>query len=382
MRGRENNQIQLFFTIDVESRIRTDHPLRAIKTRVDGILSTMDELFASAYSKLGRPSVPPERLLKSLLLMALYSVRSERQLVERIDTDLLFRWFLDMNPEEAAFDATVLTHNRPRMEEHGIIRTFFDGVLREAIEGGLCSDDHFTVDGTMIESMASMKSFRPRDESETDDSQDSNGFKPRNPDVDFKGQTRSNETHQSRTDPEAKLYRKGPGKLSQLSHLGHILTENRNGLIVEAMVTEANGKAEHQAALEMADRVKSKHGKSPTTLGADKGYDNARILIGLEERAIVPHIAMTSKDPADPETSAKKRRPGIEARLRMKQRQATIEYSISQRVRKKVEECFGWLKTIAGLARSRHRDRWKLKQQFELGCAAYNLVRLRKLKPA
>ena len=380
MRGRENNQSQLFFTIDVESRIRSDHPLRAIKARVDGILSTMDDLFSSAYSKFGRPSVPPERLLKALLLMALYSVRSERQLAERIDTDLLFRWFLDMNPEEAAFDATVLTHNRPRMEQHGIIRTFFDGVLRDAVAGGLCSDDHFTVDGTMIESMASMKSFRPREESD-DDSQDSNGFKPRNPDVDFKGQKRSNETHQSRTDPEAKLYRKGPGKPSQLSHLGHILTENRNGLIVESMVTEANGKAECEAALAMADRFKSKHGKSPATLGADKGYDNGPILIELEERKIEPHIAMTSKDPADPETSAKKRRPGIKARLRMKERQATIEYSISQRVRKKVEECFGWLKTIAGLDRSRHPERWKLKQQFELGCAAYNLVRLRKLLP-
>ena len=380
MRGRENNQSQLFFTIDVESRIRCDHPLRAIKTRVDGILSTMDELFSSAYSKFGRPSVPPERLLKALLLMALYSVRSERQLAERIDTDLLFRWFLDMDPEEAAFDATVLSHNRPRMEEHGIISAFFDGVLRDAVAGGLCSDDHFTVDGTMIESMASMKSFRPRDES-NDDSQDSNGFKPRNPDVDFKGEKRSNETHQSRTDPEAKLYRKGPGKPSQLSHLGHILTENRNGLIVEAMVTQANGKAECDAALAMADRFTAKHGKTPTTLGADKGYDNGPILIELEQRKIEPHIAMTKKTPADPETSAKKRRPGIKARLRMKKRQATIEYSISQRVRKKVEECFGWLKTIAGLDRSRHAQRWKLKQQFELGCAAYNLVRLKKLLP-
>lgn len=380
MRGRENNQNQLFFTIDVESRIRPDHPLRAIKIRVDGILSTMDGIFSSAYSKLGRPSVPPERLLKALLLMALYSVRSERQLAERIDTDLLFRWFLDMNPEEAAFDATVLTHNRPRMEEHGIISAFFDGVLREAVQGGLCSDDHFTVDGTMIESMASMKSFRPRDESD-DDSQDSNGFKPRNPDVDFKGQKRSNATHQSRTDPEAKLYRKGPGKPSQLSHLGHILTENRNGLIVESMVTEANGKAECDAAIEMADRFKSKHGKALTTLGADKGYDSGQTLIALEERKITPHIAMTSKTPANPETSAKKRRPGIKARLRMKDRQKTVGYSISQRVRKKVEECFGWLKTIAGLDRSRHAQRWKLKQQFQLGCAAYNLVRLKKLLP-
>ena len=380
MRGQKNNQSQLFFTIDVESRIRPDHPLVTIKSRVDGILSTMDDLFSSAYSKLGRPSVPPERLLKALLLTALYSVGSERQLAERIDTDLLFRWFLDMNPEEVAFDATVLTHNRPRMEEHGIISAFFDGVLREAVEGGLCSDDHFTVDGTMIESMASMKSFRPRDESD-DDSQGSNGFKPRNPDVDFKGQKRSNATHQSRTDPEAKLYRKGPGKPSQLSHLGHILTENRNGLIVESLVTEANGKAQCEAALEMADRFKSKHGKTLTTLGADKGYDSGATLIALEERKIKPHIAMTSKTPATPETSAKKRRPGIRARLRMKERQATVEYSISQRVRKKVEECFAWLKTIAGLGRSSHSERWKLKQQFELGCAAYNLVRLKKLLP-
>lgn len=380
MRGLKNSQNQLFFTIDVESRIRADHPLRAIKVRVDGILSGMNELFAKAYSKLGRPSVPPERLLKSLLLMSLYSVRSERQLAERIDTDLLFRWFLDMNPEEAAFDATVLTHNRSRMEEHGIISTFFDRVLQEAVNGGLCSDDHFTVDGTMIESMASMKSFRPLDESDEDD-QDSNGFKPRNPDVDFKGQKRSNATHQSRTDPEAKLYRKGPGKPAQLSHLGHILTENRNGLIVEAMVTEANGTAECEAAMTMIDRFTSKHGKSPKTLGADKGYDNGETMIELEARNIEPHIAMTSKTPADPETSAKKRRPGIRARMRMKQRQATVEYSISQRVRKKVEECFGWLKTIAGLARSRHAQRWKLKQQFELGCVAYNLLRLRKLKP-
>ncbi len=380
MRGRENSQSQLFFTIDVESRIRADHPLRAIKTRVDGILATMDGLFASAYSKHGRPSVPPERLLKSLLLMALYSIRSERQLAERIDTDLLFRWFLDMNPEEAAFDATVLTHNRPRMEQHGITGGFFDAVLREAVQGGLCSEDHFTVDGTMIESMASMKSFRPIDPSE-DDKHDSNGFKSRNPDVDFKGQKRSNDTHQSLTDPESKLYRKGPGKPSQLCHLGHILTENRNGLIVETLVTEANGKAECNAAIAMADQYKAKHGKSPTTLGADKGYDNGEILMALEERNIEPHIAMTSKDPADPETSAPHRRPGIKARLRMKARQTTVGYTISQCVRKKVEECFGWLKTIAGMDRSRWAQRWKLKQQFELSCAAYNLVRLRKLMP-
>lgn len=380
MRGRENNQNQIFFTIDVESRIRSDHPLRAIKSRVDQILDSMDKLFSSAYSKFGRPSVPPERLLKALLLMALYSIRSERQLAERIDTDLLFRWFLDMNPEEASFDATVLTHNRPRMEQHGIISAFFDGVLREAVEGGLCSDDHFTVDGTMIESMASMKSFRPIDE-EDDDNQDSNSFKPRNPDVDFRGKKRSNKTHRSRTDPEARLYRKGPGKPAQLSHFGHVLSENRNGLIVEVAVTEANGTAECEAALAMVDQYKTKHGRHPTTLGADKGYDNGPILISLEAKGIAPHIAMTTTKPADLATARSDRKVNIKARLRMKDRQATTGYSISQRVRKKVEECFGWLKTIAGMDRSRWAQRWKLKQQFELSAAAYNLVRFRKLKP-
>lgn len=380
MRGRESNQNHLFFTIDVESRIRVDHPLREIKLRVDRILDSMDELFSTAYSKLGRPSVPPERLLKALLLMAIYSIRSERQLAERIDTDLLFRWFLDMNPEEAAFDATVLTHNRPRMEEYGIIGAFFDGVLREAIANGLCSEDHFTVDGTMIESMASMKSFRPIDEDEDD--QDSNGFKPRNPDVDFHGQKRTNKTHRSRTDPEAKLYRKGPGKPAQLSHLGHVLTENRNGLIMEVAVTEANGTAECDAALAMVDQYKSNHGKPPTTLGADKGYDNGPILISLETKKVVPHIAMTKTEPADPETARADRKANIEARLRMKARQETTGYPISQKVRKKVEECFAWLKTIAAMDRSRWQERWKLKQQFELSAAAYNLVRLRKLKPA
>jgi len=379
MRGRENDQNQLFFTIDVESRIRCDHPLREIKLRVDRILDSMDELFSTAYSKLGRPSVPPERLLKALLLMAIYSIRSERQLAERIDTDLLFRWFLDMNPEEAAFDATVLTHNRPRMEEHGIIGAFFDGVLREAIANDLCSEDHFTVDGTMIESMASLKSFRPIDEEEED--QDSNGFKPRNPDVDFKGQKRTNKTHRSRTDPQAKLYRKGPGKPAQLSHLGHVLSENRNGLIMEVVVTEANGTAECEAALTMVDQYKSKHGKAPTTLGADKGYDNGPILISLETKMVVPHIAMTKMEPADPETARADRKANIEARLRMKARQESTGYSISQKVRKKIEECFGWLKTIAAMDRSRWKERWKLKQQFELSAAAYNLVRLRKLKP-
>jgi transposase len=379
MRGRKNSQTQFFYSIDVESRIRPDHPLRPLKRRIDQILASMDHLFASAYSGTGRPSVPPERLLKALLLMALYSIRSERQLCERIDTDLLFRWFLDMSPEDAAFDPTVFTHNRPRLDELGITRAFFDAVVKQAKDAGLCSDDHFSVDGTMIESLASLKSFQPKDQPADD--ADHNGFKPRNPDVDFHGQKRSNDTHASRTDPEAKLYRKGPGKPAQLAHLGHILSENRNGLIVEVAVTEANGTAEREAALEMVDRYRTKHGRDPQTIGADAGYDSGPFLLELEERGVEPHVAMTSTEPADLETARGDRQQNIAARQRMKDRQQKVGYTLSQRVRKRVEECFGWQKTIAGLARSRWVGRWKLRQYFELTAAAYNLLRMRKLQP-
>jgi transposase len=380
MRGRPDPQTQLFYTIDVESRIRANHPLRPLKQRVDVILRSLDDLFSQAYDRGGRPSVPPERLLKAMLLMALYSLRSERQLCERIDTDLLFRWFLDMSPEEAAFDATVFTYNRPRMDQFGITGAFFDAVLKTAINAGLCSDDHFSVDGTIIESYASMKSFRPKSEQD-DDSNDSNSFKPRNPDVDFHGERRSNETHVSRTDPEAKLYRKGPGKPSQLAHLGHILSENRNGLIVETCVTEANGTAERVAALAMIRDYKQKHGRGPKTVGADAGYDAGEFLIELEQEEIIPHVAMTSTSPADPATARADRKEKMQARIRMQQRQSSIGYEISQRIRKRVEECIGWAKTIAGLDRSRWVGRWKLQQYFDMSASAYNLLRMTKLHP-
>lgn len=379
MRGRKDPQMQLFYSIDVEARIRPDHPLRPLKQRVDGILASLDAVFATAYSKTGRPSVPPERLLKALLLMALYSIRSERQLCERIDTDLLFRWFLDMSPEDPAFDPSVFAHNRPRLDEFGITAAFFDAVVKQAKDAGLCSDEHFSVDGTMIESMASMKSFRRKDE---EDNQDGNGFTPRNPDVDFHGKKRSNATHSSRTDPEARLYRKGPGKPSQLAHLGHVLNENRHGLIMEVSVTEANGTAEKDAALEMIDRYTSKHGRGPQTVGADAGYDSGPFLLALEARQIEPHVAMTSTEPANLATARGDRKEKIKARRRMRERQQSTAYQISQRVRKKIEECFGWAKTIAGLTKSRWVGRWKIQQYFEVTAAAYNLIRIAKLKPA
>jgi transposase len=364
----------------VEDRIRPDHPLRGIKRRVDRLLAGMSVAFEKAYSATGRPSVPPERLLKALLLMALYSVRSERQVCERIETDLLFRWFLDMQPGDDAFDSTTFTHNRQRLDTHGLTKAFFAAVVGEAVAAGLCSD-HFTVDGTLIQSWAALKSFQPVGSIEAGPP-DANGFQPRNPDVDFHGQTRTNETHRSRTDPEARLYRKGLGKEAKLSHMGHALGENRHGLILAVAVTEATGTAEREAALGMLDAVHAQQGLRPSTLGADKGYDDGQFLLDLERRRVEPHVPLV-KQPQDPAgVRHLRRRPGVEARQRMKARQEGEGYRLSQRCRKKIEEGFGWLKSVAGLGRSRVVGRWKLRQLLEVGAAAYNLVRLLALRPA
>lgn len=378
MRGHADRQLPLFHTFEVEDRIRSDHPLRDIKRRTDRILAALHPRFEAAYSATGRPSVPPERLLKALLLMALYSVRSERQLCEQIDLNLLFRWFLDMQPSDEAFDATSFTKNRQRLEEHGLAKAFFEAVVAEALTRGLCSE-HFSVDGTLIESFASAKSFKPRDEDGPP--RDSNGFLPSNPEVDFHGQKRTNETHCSQTDPEAKLYRKGRGKEAKLSHMAHALTENRHGLIVTVAATEANGTAEREATLTMLDDLKATHGRVPRTLGGDKGYDDGEFFQELEDRKIEPHIPLVT-EPADPKTVAHKARlPGIRARRRMKRRMRSKAYQLSQRCRKKVEECFGWMKTVAGMRRSRTVGRWKLRQMLEVSAAAFNLVRMRRLAP-
>jgi transposase len=396
MRGRTDEQPPLFHTFDVEDRIRADHPLRDIKRRADRILASLSAEFAKCYSRTGRPSVPPERLLKAQLLLALYSIRSERQLCERIDTDLLFRWFLDLPPSEDAFDHAVFSHNRQRLGDGGLTRAFFDAVVAEAFTAGLCSE-HFSVDGTLIESFASAKSFQPIPAAPPDQPPghkgpppgdggsspaDANGFKPSNPEVDFRGEKRTNETHRSRTDPEAKLYRKGLGKEAKLSHMGHALNENRNGLIVGIRATEANGTAERTATLEMVDELQSRHGKKPGTLGADKGYDSGEFFLEMEKRSIEPHVPLV-KEPREPEDVAyRKQRAGVEARQRMKARAGGDGYRLSQKCRKKIEEVFGWLKGVAGLGRSRLVGRWKLQQTLELAAAAYNLIRLRKLAPA
>jgi transposase len=373
-----DNQLPLFHVFEVEDRIRKDHPLRDLKRRTDRILKTLNPQFEAAYSRTGRPSVPPERLLKALLLMALYSIRSERQLCEQIDVNLLYRWFLDMPPSEDAFDATTFTKNRNRLEEHGLAKAFFDAVVAEAITKDLCSE-HFSVDGTLIESWASVKSFRPKEESDDDEPNDGHSFKPRNAGVDFHGQKRTNETHQSQTDPEAKFYRKGKGKEAKLAHMGHVLSENRNGLIMAITATEANGTAERDAAFEMLVDLKTTHQCKPATIGGDKGFDDGNFFQIMELVGIEPHIPLV-KDPVDPKTvSDPKRKRGIQARRRMKRRMKTAAYKLSQKCRKKVEECFGWLKTVAGLDRCRTVGRWKLKQLLQIGAAAFNLVRMRNL---
>lgn len=268
MRGNTDSNSPMFYGIDLDDRVRRDHPLRPIKVAADLILSQMSRLFDSAYSTVGRPSVAPEMLLKALLLQCLYSVRSEKGLAERLDTDLLFRWFRGLDPAEPMFDATVFTHNRPRMDEHGITSAFFDAVAKRAIHAGLCSDEHFSVDGTLIES------FKPIDgaDESNDGKGGSGGFKPRNAEVDFHGQKRSNKTHRSTTDPEARLYRKGDGQAAKLYHMGHALTENRHGLIMAVTPSEAGGAAECQATLSMLDQLDQRQNIRPRTLGADKGY--------------------------------------------------------------------------------------------------------------
>ena len=378
MRGKTDPQTSLFFSINMEDRIRPDHPLRPIKHAVEAVLGDLTSLLEGSYSQIGRPSVPPERLLKASLLQCLYSIRSERQLVERLDTDLLFRWFCDMDPAEPVFDATAFTHNRERLQANGIVAAFFEKIVARAIDAGLTSDEHFSVDGTLIESYASIKSFKPKDNDANDFGDDSNGFKSRNAEVDFHGQKRSNATHRSTTDGEARLYRKGDGQPARLCHMGHAITENRNGLIMAVMVTEANGRAEPAAAIELLDKLRERHRVRVKTVGEDRGYDSGPHLLELERRGITPHVAMLNKT-RDPTTVRPCERERYAARVRMRERQKTTEYAISQKCRKRVEECFGWMKTVAGLVRTQLVGRWKLQQQMYWAASAFNLVRMRNL---
>ncbi|MHC4092844.1 MAG: IS5 family transposase [Planctomycetota bacterium] len=374
MRGRVERQGDIFHSFNLEELVPQDHPLRAVKVRADRILTHMSPRFSRAYGKTGRPSIPPERLIKALLLQALYSIRSETQLVEQISYNMLYRWFLDLNPSDEVWVQEVFSMNRQRFEQHGFVRIFFEKVVEQAILEDLVSGDHFSVDGTLIKSYASLKSLRPIDTKDTRVSDGSDDDDQCNPTVNFRGQTRTNATHRSIVDSQARLARRGHGKPAVLSHSMHILMENRSGLCVDVAVDEANGRAERLAAAVMLERTHQRHGLSPRTLGADANYREGALLAALEGEGIVPHVPM----PAGPIRGGDK---PAEARRRAKRRMKTQGYAISQRVRKRVEEIFGWCKTIGQLARTRFVGRWKIKLAGQVTAAAYNLLRMARLAP-
>jgi len=374
MRGRTDHQGEVFHTFHLEELVPANHPLRPVKAQADAVLGKMSRRFNRAYGKTGRPSVPPERLIKSLLLQALYSIRSEIQLCEQIGYNMLYRWFLDMTPSEKTWTPEVFSMNRRRFDEHGFVSDFFDRVVREAVLEDLVSGDHFSVDGTLIQSFASMKSLRPIDTNDTKVSDGSDDDDPGNPTVNFRNEKRGNKTHRSIVDPEARLARKGDGKPAMLSHSAHVLMENRHGLCLAVTVDQADGYAERVQCDAMIDHVYRRHGLWPRTLGADAGYRDGAFLDALEQDGIVPHVPVGNGDIRGDDDAAR-------ARRRAAFRGHSRAYAISQRIRKRVEEIFGWCKSVGGLARSRFVGRWKLKQQSEVTAAAYNLLRMARLAP-
>jgi len=359
MRGESTKQTRAFFYFSPEERVPTNHPLRGIKSLMDTVLKRLEPTFAAMYSETGRPSVPPETLLKASILMALYTVRSERQFCEQLDYNILFRWFLDMGLEEPSFAPSTFSKNRERLLEHEVSRTFLAEVVGLIREQGLASDEHFTVDGTLIESWASLKSFSPKDGPPPPSDND-----PSNPSIDFSGEKRSNVTHESTTDPEARLAKKGPGYQAKMCHMGHVLMENRNGFCMDVTVTEANLAAEHEAALDMIDRMKEQVGTTPTTLGADKNYFEEAFVDELRDRGITPHIAVRT------------RRPGVDIDRRTTRHET---YAISQQKRKRVEECFGWLKTSGGMRKMRFVGRALTQFWMEIAAGTLNLIRMRNI---
>lgn len=371
MRGQVNRQDVMFVTLDVEAMIPADHPLRALKRMADAELARLRRPFNEAYSRIGRPSIPPEQMIKALLLQALYTIRSERQLCEQIGYNFLYRWFLDLSPEAPAWDHSTFAKNRERFEKHGLVRRFFEGTVAHTIEVEAAGSEHFSVDGTLIQAWGSMKSFRPKDEPEPT-RHDDDGPSASNRWEDFHGEKRSNVTHQSKTDPEARLARKGRGQGAILAHSMHALMDNRHGLLLDVMVTEANGKAEREAAERMLRKVRKRHRLRAKTLGADKGYDDGAFLERLEKQLKVrPHVAIRDGAIKGKDDKARARRL---ARQRAKHK----GYQKSQRCRKRIEEIFGWIKGVAGMTKTRFVGRWKIQLQAWAAGACYNLMRLAK----
>ena len=356
MRGSDRRTGELFSYVNLEDRVRKDHPLRTILAIVNEALEAMSADLAALYSWTGRPSIAPEMLLRGMLLQAFYSIRSERQLMERLEFDLLFRWFVGLGVDDPAWDHSVFSKNRNRLLEGEIAAKFLAAVLAQPKVTKLLSTDHFSVDGTLIEAWASMKSFKPKDGGDESPGGDAGG---RNAEVDFKGEKRTNDTHASTTDPEARLFRKGAGKEAKLCFIGHSLMENRSGLIVDTRVTLVSGRAERLAALEMieprADRPR------PITLGGDKNFDAADFVADLREINVTPHVAQKKHSAIDGRTT---RHEG---------------YLVSQRIRKRIEEGFGWIKTVGGLAKTRFIGRAKTAFAFAFTATAYNLIRIPKL---
>jgi transposase len=358
MRGANTKQSSMLCLMSPEDRVPAEHPLRAIKKLADKALASLSPVFDAMYAGTGRPSIPPERLLKSTLLMALYTVRSERQFCEQLDYNLLFRWFLDMDMVEESFVPTVFTKNRDRLLAHDVAGEFFRAVVAQARSAKLMSSEHFTVDGTLIESWASLKSFKKKGDNDKTPPDD-----PGNPTVDFHGEKRSNETHESNTDPDSRLARKGSGKEAKLSYSAHALMENRNGLIVDLQVDLADGRAERRNALAMLDA--NVPGRRRVTLGADKGYDTRDFVTACRARNVTPHVA---------QNVTKRRRSMIDAR--------TAEqsgYAVSQRIRKRVEEIFGWLKTVGNFRKTRYVGLGANQTAAYMLAAAFNLLRVAKL---
>jgi transposase len=356
MRGQDNQQSDMFSYLSPEQRVRPDHPLRAIRAMADLALWSMSSRFDEMYSQTGRPSIPPEKLLRAQLLQMLYSIRSERLLMEEIDYSVLFRWFVGMNMDEPVWDVTVFTKNRDRLLDGNVAREFLCEVVKQAQEKKLTSDEHFTVDGTLVEAWASLKSFQRKDGKNPppDD--------PGNPTVDFHGEKRSNQTHESTTDPDALLARKGNGKEAKLSYNGNLLVENRNGLIITTELFQANGTAERDAALVMLERLP---GDERVTVGADKAYDTKDFVAECRNLKVTPHVAQNVKRSGG---------SAIDGRTTRHE-----GYAISQKKRKRIEESFGWLKTIALMRKVRHRGIHKVGWVFTFAAAAYNLVRMRNL---
>jgi transposase len=355
MRGADHQQSGMFSYISAEQRVPKDHPLRGLRALVEAVLKELSPGFAALYTNSGRPSIAPEKLLRALLLQVLYTVRSERLLMEQLDYNFLFRWFVGLNIDDPVWDVTVFTKNRERLLAGDVARAFFDAVLGQARRQGLLSDEHFTVDGTLIEAWAGHKSFKRKDADRQTPPDD-----PGNPSVDFHGERRTNATHQSTTDPAARLARKGPGKEAKLCYAGHVEMENRHGLVVNTRLTQASGTAEPEAALAMVAELP---GWARVTLGADKGYDQKEFVRALREHQVTPHVARKVHSAIDRRTT---RYPG---------------YAISQIKRKRVEEIFGWMKTIGGLRKTRHRGVDRVGWVFTFAAAAYNLVRMRNLLP-